>query len=276
MERRDFLRNAGLLFANAAGTSGSSTEQAPASKSIESQNKRQNKRVLITSANCRLAQSLAAELSREYQVRLTERIGVKSSYEFDQCAMGNDASTRSLVRGTGAIVHVAEPLPDEMESQQIDYLTRCTYNLLWAAVEEGVRRLVLLSTLELMTRYDESFTVSERWRPLPTCEPRLLSKHLGEFTCREFAREGKIDAIVLRLGKVVRSDEVKGQPFDPIWVDERDVAQAVSSALSAKLADSPSGVGGWSIFHIGADSPRARFAVANAKNGLGYRPQFSW
>ncbi len=225
--------------------------------------------ILITSAACPLAQALAAALSSEHQVRLTERVFVETEHEFAQCALGHDAATNLLVRGMDAIVHVAEPLPHENENEQIDYLTRCTYNLLYAAAQEGVPRAVFLSTLDVMARYDENLTVGERWRPLPTCEARALSKHLGEFTCREFAREHKISVIVLRLGKIVKADEVKDQPFDPMWVDERDVAHAVSCALSAKTWR-------WSIFHIQHDSPRARFSVAYAKRALGYSPQVNF
>jgi nucleoside-diphosphate-sugar epimerase len=225
--------------------------------------------ILLTSAACPLAQAMAAGLSGEHQVRLTERVFVETDHEFAQCALGHDAATNLLVRGMDAIVHVAEPLPHENENEQIDYLTRCTYNLLYAASQEGVPRAVFLSTLELMTQYDENFTVFEHWRPRPTTEPRVLSKHLGEFTSREFAREHKINVVVLRLGKVVKADEVKDQPFDPMWVDESDVVHAVSCALTAK-------VGRWSIFHIQHDSPRARFSVAHAKRALGYSPQVNF
>lgn len=226
-------------------------------------------RLLITSAASPLAQGLAGALSRTHRVRLTERVHVESEHEFVQCGLGHDASTNLLVRGLDAIVHVAEPLPDETENQQIDYLTRCTYNLVHAAAEEGVPRLVFLSTLELMTAYDENFTVGERWRPRPTSEPPTLTKHLGEFVCREFAREHKISAVVLRLGQVVRLAEVAGQPIDPLWVDERDVVQAVAQALTAET-------GRWSIYHIQADSPQARFAIGKAKQDLDFQPRHNF
>jgi hypothetical protein len=143
-------------------------------------------------------------------------------------------------------------------------------------LEEHVARLVFLSTLDLMTAYDPNFTVTESWSPRPTCDTPVLSKHLGEFTCREFAREGKISIVVLRLGKVVRSEDVTGLPFDPLWVEERDVAQAVTGALTAKLPDTVASLSTWSIFHIGADSPHSRFSIARAKAALAYHPQFNW
>jgi nucleoside-diphosphate-sugar epimerase len=227
------------------------------------------KTILITSGSSRLAQALAAGLKDKYAIRLTERAAARSEHEFVECALGHDAATNAAVRSVDAVIHVAEPLPNDSAEQQVDLATRCTYNLLQAAAEESVPLVVMLSTLDVMTGYEPNLTVTEAWRPRPSTEPRVLSKHLGEFTCREFARDGKGNIVVLRLGKIVRAEDVKGQPFDPLWVDERDVVQAVASALTARLTK-------WQIFHIQSDSPKARFAVTRAKSGLKYQPQYRW
>ena len=227
------------------------------------------KPILITSGSTKLAQSLAAGLKGTHSIRLTERAPIRTEHEFIESALSHDSQTNVVVRGVEAIVHVAEPLPNETAEQQIDHLTRCTYNLLWAAAEENVPRVVFLSTLDVMTGYDPQLTVSETWRPRPSAEPRVLAKHLGEFTSREFARESKASIVVLRLGKAVRAEEVKGQPFDPLWVDERDVVHAVSRALAARLNK-------WQVFHIQADSPLARFSVRRAQKSLGYQPRFQF
>jgi uronate dehydrogenase len=253
VNRRRFLATGGL-----AGAAPLVSAQAPKAKSI-----------LITSGGGRLAQALAAGLKETWSIRLTERAPIRSEHEFVHCALGHDSATDEVVRGVEAIVHVAEPLPEETPEQQIDFLTRCTYNLLWAAAEAKVPRIVFLSTLELMTGYEPSYTVSENWLPLPSMTTIVMAKHLGECVCREFAREGKTQIVVLRLGKVVRAGEVKDQPADPLWVEERDVAHAVSSSLTAKLNI-------WQVFHIQADSPGARFSVRRARAALGYRPQFRW
>ncbi len=255
VHRRKFLQSGGV-----AAAAPQTFAQQPAGT---------KKPILITSGASALAQSLAAGLKDTYPIRLTERIPVRTSHEFVQCALDADAATNLAVRGVEAVVHVAEPLPEDTPEAQIDLLTRCTYNLLWAASQELVPRVVVLSSLAVMAGYPAEFTVTETWRPRPSSEPRVLAKHLGEFTSREFAREGKADIIVLRLGKVVRAADVEGQPFDPLWVEERDVVQAVERALTAKLAR-------WQVFHIQSDSPRGRFSVARAKSALGYRPQFQW
>ncbi len=253
MRRRRFIQASGLATAIPLAQA-----QAPKPK------------ILITSGASTLAQALAAGLKDTHTIRLTERGPVTTEHEFVECPLSHDPSTNAVVRGVEAVVHVAEPLSSDSPEQQIDLMTRCTYNLLWAASEEKVPRVVLLSTLELMTGYDPNFTVSENWLPLPTDKPTVLSKHLGEYTGREFAREGKNQIVVLRLGKVVRADQVKDQTPDPLWVDERDVVHAVSQALAATRLTS------WQVFHIAQAGPRARFSVRRAGTALGYKPQFQW
>jgi nucleoside-diphosphate-sugar epimerase len=254
LHRRTFLQAGGVAGAAAPA----SAQPAPGTKPL-----------LITSGSSRLAQLLAAGLKAAYPIRLTERVPVRTEHEFVECDLGHDAATNLAVRGVAAIVHVAEPLPGETAEQQIDLLTRRTYNLLRAAGDESAPRVVLLSTLEVMSGYGPEFRVTESWRPRPSLEPGVLAKHLGEFTSREFAREGRPDIAVLRLGRVVQADKVKGQPFDPLWVEEGDVIQAVSRALTARITR-------WQIFHIGSDSPGARFSIRRAQSALGYQPRFRW
>ena len=254
MKRRRFIQGSGL-----AGAIPLAGAQEPAKP----------KPIVITSAASRLAQTLAAGLKEKYPIRLTERKSVQTTYEFVECALGHDTATNAAVRGAEAVVHVAEPLPEDTPEQQIDFFTRCTYNLLTAASDEAVPLVIMLSTLEVMSGYDPGLTVTETWRARPSAAPRVLGKHLGEFTVREFARDAKANVVVLRLGKVVRADDVKGEPFDPLWVDDRDVVHAVSCALGARPAR-------WQIFHIQSDSPKARFTVARAKSALKYQPQYRW
>ncbi|MBX3011369.1 MAG: NAD(P)-dependent oxidoreductase [Caldilineaceae bacterium] len=225
--------------------------------------------LLITSATTPLAQTIATTLQGEHTLRLTDRTPWPGAATFALSPLGPDLATNLLVQGMDAIVHVAEPLPTDSDLQQIDYLTRCTYNLCLAAAAEGVKRLIYLSTLELMTAYDPAYLVNERWKPLPPPHAPVLAKHLGEFTCREFAREHQLAVVVLRVGKVVRAEEVAGQPVDPLWVDGRDVAQAVALALTASLPR-------WSLFHISAVSPQARFPSVAAEHTLHYTPHYNF
>ncbi len=225
--------------------------------------------ILVTSAAAPLARTLADGLGTNHAVRLTERVPVTGVADLAISPLGPDFSTNLLVRGVDAIVHVAEPLPTDSDLQRIDYLTRCTYNLCMAAAAEGVKRLVYLNTLDVMTAYDPNYLVAESWRPQPTTNASLLGKHLGEATCREFAREVKLEVVSLRLGEVVQHDKSGSTESNAMWLDARDAVQAVELALTAELPRR------WSVFHIQHKADDARFSIRLAEQQLNFVPQYN-
>ena len=196
--------------------------------------------LLLTTASS-LAPALADALSRAHTVRRADP------------PLSPDEATDALVADIDAVVHLVAPLSLDSDHTQIDLATRQTYNLLRAASEASVPRVVLLSTLALMDAYDPAYRVDERFRPLPTTESALLAAHLAEYTAREFAREHKLAIAVLRLGEV----------------DEAAVAHAVERALHyLQQEDAPR----WSIFHLAPDVDNPRFPIEKAKSLLAYQP----
>ena len=234
--------------------------------------------ILITGAAGELAQALASHLSENHQIRLTDMVDVATDFEFVRCELNHDEATNELVRGMDSIIHLAELPPDysdeslDLDNLTIDFLTRCTYNLLWAGVEENVKKAIYGSTLKLFDKYDDDLTVNENWRPLPSTDPYVLGKHLGEFTCKEFARTSQIQITCLRFGKIVRVDDVKDQPYDPAWIEIRDLVHAFECALGEKSAGLNRE---WSVFHIEADAPDADYPPARrARSTIGYNPTY--
>ncbi|MCG9129625.1 NAD(P)-dependent oxidoreductase [Candidatus Poribacteria bacterium] len=228
--------------------------------------------VLITSAASELSKRLAIAASDSHTIRLTELQPIETDFDFTQGDLGHDESTNELVKGIDTIVHIAE-IPthiltsaDQPENLQIDFQTRCTYNLLMAGSEEGVKQFIYASTLRLFDNHDEDWTVKENWRPRPTTDSYVLSKHLGEFTCREFSREGKIKVSILRLGTLKTSEEVKKGEIDTMCLELNDAVSAFQGAI-----DAPSK---WGIFHIQSEFSGSRFDIGNAKSHLNYEPKF--
>lgn len=216
--------------------------------------------ILVTSAGSSLAQCLIPGLAAEHDVRATERRPVAGVDALAVSPLGHDLSTNLLVRGIDVMVHCAEPLADESGASYLDYMTRCTYNLLLAAGQEGVKRVVLLSTLDLLTPYPRDFVVTERWRSLPSTEPKVLGKHLGEMVCREFARDLKLPGLVLRLGRLADG----AQPAETDLA-AGDLVQAVRQALTAQTPR-------WAVVHVQGEFPGARFPLRDAKKWLGFAP----
>ena len=147
-------------------------------------------KILITSARTNLASDLATAISPVHSVTFTDS------------SLNHTSETNKLVRGTDVIIHSGEVNPAATPSNQLDYQMRCTYNLLRAATEEGVPRRIFLSSLQIMKGYAPDLAVTERWKTTPTTDLPVLCYHLGETVCREFAREGKINVVILRLGDI--------------------------------------------------------------------------
>ena len=229
--------------------------------------------ILITAAGSQLARNVAGALAGEHTLRLTELYPVDPvEGTFVQSKLGHDESTNELVRGIDTIIHIAEIPPDllaeadQPDNYAIDYQTRCTYNLLMAASEEGVKHAIYASTLRLFEQHGEDWTVTESWRPRPSVDGFVLSKHLGEFTCREFGREGKLNVTCLRLGNLVTTDATATVELDSMWLEMNDAVSAFQGALESS---SP-----WRIFHIQSEFPGSRFSIGKAKGHLKFDPQF--
>lgn len=274
MKRRDSLQQAGLLATGASHVlaSGQSSPGGDAQQgSRRSPELSETKTVLATSAHTRLAGTIADQLQGDYELRLTAPVQLKTSREFMTCYLDADELTAQVVRGVDAIVHRAAPIMGSGNQEAIDQQTRRTYNLLQAAVKAGVRAVVYLSSLRMMDRYEKHFQVDEEWQPLATPASGGLAEYLGEFVCREFAREGRIHVIVLRLSEVV-GEGSEAVASSPAWVAPRDVAQAVGCALPRLLDDRQTLGQSWSVFHILSHCPSSRFSIQKAQRILGYRP----
>ena len=228
--------------------------------------------LLITSAASELARRLATAASESHTIQLTELETVDTDFDFVESELGHDESTNELVKGMDTIVHIAETpthlkaKSEQPDNYEIDYQTRCTYNLLTAAVAEGVKHFIYASTLRLFEQHGEDWTVKENWRPRPSVDSFVLSKHLGEFTCREFARERKINVTCLRLGAIVIEEEAAGTEFNSMSLGLDDAVAAFQGAI-----DAPSR---WGIFHVQSEFPGSRFIIDKAKGHLKFNPQF--
>ena len=229
---------------------------------------------LITSAASDLARALAQSLSSVHRIRLTDVVDVETQFEFVRCELGHDEETDKLVRGIDVIIHLAQLPPERVAAAQdpenltLDFLTRCTYNLLMAASQEKVARVIYASTLQLFDTCDEDWTVTESWRPRPTTDVFPLSRYLGEFVCREFAREGRLKVTCLRLGTLVKAEEAANQPVNTAWLEMRDAVYAFECAVKTPG-------GRWDPYHIQSEVPNARFTIREAKRDLKFAPQFT-
>ncbi|MBM3934526.1 MAG: NAD(P)-dependent oxidoreductase [SAR202 cluster bacterium] len=220
-------------------------------------------KILLTSAYTTLAQYLADSLAGEHEITMTHIAPVKTKHRFVQAELGHDKDTNELVRGMDAIIHTGKVDPKWSDSEKLDYQTRRLYNLLWAASEEKVAKFIYLGSLRVMFTYPEEYIVTERWKPSMSTDVPVLCHRLGEYTCREFAREHKINAVCLRLGDLVFDPAKVDYPKTALYLD--DMLQSVQKSLTAKLPT-------WALFHIQSQMPDQRFITTEAQQTLGFVP----
>ncbi|HJP31267.1 MAG TPA: NAD-dependent epimerase/dehydratase family protein [Candidatus Latescibacteria bacterium] len=224
-------------------------------------------KILLTGAATRLGQDAAEALRRRgYRLRLSDRRRRRTESEFTQSQLGHGRQTDELVAGMGAVVHLPGPA-DPMAADAaawIDSCTRCTYNLLLAAVDAGVEHMVYVSSLDCLEDYDPDFLVTPSWRPRPTTEPAVMAPYLGEFVAREFAQTAQIRLTILRLGHLVDADGVgTGDDLDPMAIDPRDAAAGICAAVVAGDKPEP-----YRLFHLQGDFEGARFQCGSGRHRL--------
>lgn len=235
-------------------------------------------KILVTNVGIPLQSELAQRLAANHEVRCTAVEERHVEGDFVCCDLGHGDPTNDLVRGMDAIVHGGATDASRSVQQQLDDATRRTYNLLYAASQEKVPRILFLSSLALMAQYGEDFMVTETWRPTPTADADQLCYHLGEFTCKEFVRQNRITIVCLRLGEIFRGgDETPSS--SGLHLD--DAVRAVVSGLAWDVTRERTSGGrppapdakGWGLFHVQSPVPNARFSTLSARNLMDFEPE---
>jgi nucleoside-diphosphate-sugar epimerase len=238
-------------------------------------------KIAVTGGRSLLGGVLAQGLAAEHEVVLVPEGDLR-----------DEAFAARAVKGVETLVHLAPLFPDPgqagSEKDRLDHATRGTYVLLNAAVDAGVKRVMLGSSLELFAPYPASWAVAESWQPLPDVRSvDQLAIYLAEETAKQFARVDPLMVFCLRFGEVVDDQAAAGKTFDPRWVHLDDALQAVRAALVATPGQRPPRVdggtpgaprSGWWVFHIPGGGQAAKIPVAAARasleeGGLGYAPQ---
>ena len=175
-------------------------------------------KILITGADRPLGKLLSVALEKAHRVQTVSR---------DHCDHRTVETAEKVCEGVDAILHcdVFDPLTDQSEQVCLDWATRGTYVLMQAARNAGVGRVVIASQLSLFEAYPDNYVVDETWQPQPQPCAESLSPYLAELTCREFAREGGIYAVGLRLGALGGHDGTSNE----------DVVTAFQGALNLKI-----------------------------------------
>lgn len=209
--------------------------------------------VLVTGGCGLVGQAVVTEIKKLHRVRVVDqrKVGNIGPQGFIQTDIRDQLETRKATEGIDAIVHLAaiRNPTDGTPRQIMDTNVMGTFNLLEAAVENKVKKIVLASSVCVAgfvfqeKLFKPSYFPIDEEHPLRPEDPYGLSKLLAEEICKRYTRRFGISSIALRFSRIVGDPAIYSREFSDwdetdsgakgLWayVDVRDVAQAIRLAL---------------------------------------------
>lgn len=231
------------------------------------------RRILITGATGGVGHVLFEALRDEYDVipqgRHTD--DEELARLLHPADLDDYEQVRSLMDGVDTVVHLAGAAsPESTWEQVLGANIIGQRNVLEAAHQAGVRRVVLASSNHAMGMYD----VDEEWPVYPMQLQRGdslygVSKAFGETLGRYYHDRHGLEVIALRIGWM--SEDPLGTDVDllrAMWLSPADAVRVLRCAIEAEST--------WGLYYAISDNPNRRWDLTNTMLELGYRPQDSW
>lgn len=231
------------------------------------------RRVLITGASGQIGGMLTARLSPTYDFVLTdvEDATTAEGLSVQAADVRSLDQVRALMDGVDTVVHLAGDASPQAAWQSVyEVNIQGTYNVLEAARQAGVRRVVFASSNHAMGMYDRD----SEWPVYNAMPPRPdslygVSKVFGETIGRFYHDEHGLEVVALRIGwstKQITDDA--DDVLRAMWLSPDDTAQVIERAIEANVA--------FGIYYAVSDNPNRRWDLTDTMLELGYRPKDSW
>jgi len=235
-------------------------------------------KIAITGAAGLLGRALLRELAGEHEIRAVDLATPGDLPEVERGDVLVAEEIEEICRGMDRVIHLAsarraEGLSSaENEAQVMDTRLKGTYNVMKAAGEAGVERVIQVSDLCVFSGYEEEVMVGEDFLPLPDTSAEQQAVYLSELIGREFARLHPGLVLTLRLGQLVEAGKLEAEArFETDWLDLGDAVAAIRRGLEV---DGYDGMGDWGLYDLAADVPGGRVSLLKITSGrVGFRPQ---
>ena len=232
-------------------------------------------RVALTGAAGHLGRALLPGLAAAHTPVATDLAADTSMAAAD---VRDPEAMRALCQDAEAVIHLAGAVWDESldaaanETRILETRIKGTCNLLQAASQAPTRRVVHISDLCILDGYADDLAVSEDFLPLPDTSAHQQSVYLSEWAAREFARQGDVEVLTLRLGTLVDAGGLPAEArYADGWLDLADAVDAVLLGLENEAATRP---GAWGLYNLAADVPGSRYSLLKIQAPpLGFFPQ---
>jgi UDP-glucose 4-epimerase len=213
-------------------------------------------RVLVTGSTGSIGRTLVGILRESgYAIRTFDRAAQHKNCDWEHIPgdLRDIQAVRRAAQGMEAIAHLGA-IPSDHYATGEEVLTvnvQGTWNVLFAAAEAGVERVVYYSSINALGvvgghSVPSYFPIDDNYPNLPL-SPYQLSKHLAEQACRSFSAKYNFATLCLRPVGVTFPDSYaywkrfrvedrmeRGKREYWAYVDVRDVCSATLCALKAQ------------------------------------------
>jgi UDP-glucose 4-epimerase len=172
-------------------------------------------KIVVTGGLGSVGRPLVARLVRHAAVvkvlDRVEGVGEDTGAEYVSCDLTRYNRLREQVRGYDAVIHLAAiPFPGGGPGEEI-FRNNCTstYNVFEAAAQEGIRRVVVASSINALGFHygvkdsEIKYLPVDEDHPICTSDPYSFSKHITEEIAAYYWRREGITSFCLRLPGVV-------------------------------------------------------------------------
>lgn len=230
-------------------------------------------RVLLTGATGEIGQLLEERLGQDYDLVTHGRHPADEHQEktLNIADLDDFSEVSDLMDGVEVVVHLAGAASPESEWDAVLTANIIGFrNVLEAAREAGVRRVVFASSNHAMGMYDRD----GEWPVYPHHLPRPdslygVSKVFGETLGRFYHDEYGLEFIALRIGWYSEDPTTSDEDvLRAMWLSPDDTEQVVRRAIEAEVA--------FGLYYAVSDNPNRRWDLTNTMLELGYRPKDDW
>ena len=231
------------------------------------------KRVLLTGATGRIGFSFFEYARERYHFRLAarriEKMGDVGDHEKISLDVADLEACRAACAGIDTIVHLAaDPSPAAgFYESLLDNNIKGAFNIFQAAVDQGCRRVVYASTIQLI----EGYPLDVQATPdMPTKAVNMYgaTKAFAESTAHYFSAKHGLSCLCVRVGNYAgNSDsmEADGRRLSA-WISERDMNQLFARCIDVENLP-------YAILHAVSDNRFKRLDITSTRQLVGYTPE---